>query len=108
MSQHAHQIVLTTCPDQAIAEQIAQALVAEGLAACVNILPAMHSIYTWKGKMESTTEHLLLIKSQTRRYPAIQDRLRALHPYELPEIIAVPITHGLPDYLAWLTLPDKN
>ncbi len=58
--------------------------------------------------MESTTEHLLLIKSQTRHYPAIQDRLRALHPYELPEIIAVSITHGLPDYLAWLNLPDKN
>ena len=108
MSQYAHQIVLTTCPDQAIAEQIAQTLVTEGLAACVNILPAMHSIYTWKGKMHSATEHLLLIKSQTRRYPALQDRLRALHPYELPEIIAVPITHGLPDYLTWLTLPDKN
>ena len=107
MSQSEYQIVFTTCPDPAVAEQIAQTLVAEGLAACVNILPAMHSIYTWKGKMESTTEHLLLIKSQAHRYPAIQDRLRALHPYELPEIIAVPITHGLPDYLAWLNHPDK-
>jgi periplasmic divalent cation tolerance protein len=108
LNPHEYQIVLTTCPDQTIAEKIAQVLVGEGLAACVNILPAMHSIYTWKGKMESTTEHLLLIKSQTRRYPAIQDRLRALHPYELPEIIAVPIIHGLPEYLAWLNLPDKK
>ena len=108
MSQSAYQIVLTTCPDPGVAEQIAQTLVAEGLAACVNILPAMHSIYTWKGKMDSATEHLLLIKSLTRRYPAIQDRLRALHPYELPEIIAVPITHGLPEYLAWLNQPDKS
>jgi periplasmic divalent cation tolerance protein len=107
MTPSAHQIVMTTCPDQAIAEQIARALVAEGLAACVNILPAMQSIYTWKGKMETVTEHLLLIKSQTHRYADIQDRLRALHPYELPEIVAVPITHGLPDYLAWLNLPDK-
>jgi periplasmic divalent cation tolerance protein len=56
--------------------------------------------------MESATEHLLLIKSQTRRYPAIQDRIRALHPYELPEIIAVPVTQGLPEYLAWLNNPE--
>ena len=108
MSESAHQIVFTTCPDQAIAQKIAQTLVAEGLAACVNVLPAMHSIYTWKGKIESSTEHLLLIKSQTQRYPALQDRLRALHPYELPEIVAVPITHGLPEYLAWLNHPDSN
>ena len=108
MSQPAYQIVLTNCPDPASAQQIARILVTEGLAACVNILPAMTSIYTWKDKMESTTEHLLLIKSQTCRYSAIQDRLRALHPYELPEIIAVPITHGLPDYLTWLNLPDKS
>ncbi len=108
MSQSAYQIVLTSCPDPACAQQIARILVTEGLAACVNIFPAMTSIYTWKDKMESTTEHLLLIKSQTCRYPAIQERLRALHPYELPEIIAVPITHGLPDYLAWLNLSDKS
>lgn len=108
MPQNPYQIVLTTCPDLVIAEQIAQLLVTEGLAACVNILPAMRSIYTWHGKTEAATEHLLLIKSLTRRYPAIQERLRELHPYELPEIVAISITQGLPDYLAWLDNPDTS
>lgn len=106
MTHTEHQIVLTTCPTAEIAEEIAKVLVGEGLAACVNILPPMRSVYTWRGTMESATEHLLLIKSQTRRYPAIQDRIRALHPYELPEIIAVPVTQGLPEYLAWLNNPE--
>ena len=108
MPANPHQIVLTTCPDLVIAKQIANALVTEGLAACVNILSAMHSIYTWHGKTEAAMEHLLLIKSLTRRYPAIQDRIRELHPYELPEIIAISITQGLPDYLAWLNNPEKT
>ena len=77
----------------------------EGLAACVNILPPMRSIYTWKGKIEDASEQLLVIKSAAARFPAIRDRLRSLHPYELPEIIAVPIVDGLPEYLAWLNHP---
>ena len=106
MTDNEYQIVLTTCPSPEIAEEIAKVLVGEGLAACVNILPPMRSVYTWRGTMETATEHLLLIKSQTRRYPAIQDRIHALHPYELPEIIAVPVTRGLPEYLAWLNNPE--
>ncbi len=106
MNQTLFQIVLTTCPDQACAERIAQALVEEGLAACVNILPPMQSIYKWKGKIETASEQLLVIKSTLARFPAIRDRLRALHPYELPEIIAVPIADGLPEYLAWLNHPE--
>ena len=106
MTHNDYQIVLTTCPNPEIADEIAKALVGEGLAACVNILPPMRSVYTWRGTMETATEHLLLIKSQTRRYPAIQDRIHALHPYELPEIIAVPVTRGLPEYLAWLNNPE--
>ena len=105
MNQNLFQIVLTACPDAACAERIARALVEEGLAACVNILPPMRSIYTWKGKIEDATEQLLVIKSATARFPALRDRLRSLHPYELPEIIAVPITDGLPEYLAWLNHP---
>ena len=106
MNQNLFQIVLTTCPDAASAEHIAQALVEEGLAACVNILPPMHSIYRWKGKIERASEQLLVIKSATARFPAICDRVRNLHPYELPEIIAVPIAEGLPEYLAWLNHPE--
>lgn len=106
MNHNLFQIVLTTCPDAACAERIAQALVEEGLAACVNILPPMQSIYKWKGKIETASEQLLVIKSTLARFPAIRDRLRALHPYELPEIIAVPIADGLPEYLAWLNHPE--
>ncbi len=105
---YQYQIILTTCPNPEIAEQIARVLVAEGLAACVNILPPMRSIYTWNGTLEFATEHLLLIKCLTRRYATIEARLRAMHPYEIPEIIALPITQGLPDYLAWLNQPDKT
>jgi periplasmic divalent cation tolerance protein len=100
------QIVLTTCPDAASAERLARILVEEGLAACVNILPPMRSIYRWKGKIEDASELLLVIKSAAAHFPAIRDRLRALHPYELPEIIAVPIVDGLPAYLAWLNHPE--
>ncbi len=106
MNQNLFQIVLTTCPDAACAERIGHALVEEGLAACVNILPPMHSIYRWKGKIERATEQQLVIKSAVARFPAIRDRLRSLHPYELPEIIAVPIADGLPEYLAWLNKPE--
>ena len=106
MSQNLFQITLTTCPDAACAERIARALVEEGLAACVNILPPMRSFYRWKGKIEDSTELLLVIKSSTMRFPAIQNRIQALHPYELPEIIAVPIADGLPEYLAWLNKPE--
>jgi len=106
VNQNLFQIVLTTCPDVASAERIARALVEERLAACVNILPPMRSIYRWKGKIENASEQLLVIKSAVARFPAIRDRLRALHPYELPEIIAVPIADGLPEYLAWLNHPE--
>jgi len=106
VKQNLFQIVLTACPDATCAEHIARVLVEEGLAACVNILPPMRSIYRWKGKIEDATEQLLVIKSAPARFPAIRDRLRALHPYELPEIIAVPIADGLPDYLAWLNHPE--
>lgn len=102
------QLVLSTCPDAPTAERIARALVGERLAACVNIVPIAQSIYLWKGAIESATEQLLVIKSLIARYPELEARLRALHPYELPEIIAVPIVAGLPDYLAWIRHPDKT
>ena len=89
------------------AEKIARTLVSERLAACVNILPMMRSSYIWKGKIATTDEHLLLIKAPAGRYKAIEERVQMLHPYELPEIIAVPIQAGSNDYLSWLENPDK-
>lgn len=108
MKKSLYQLVLTTCPDSASAERIARALVTDRLAACVNILPIAQSIYVWKGKVESAAEQLLLIKSRTRAFGAIEKRVLGLHPYELPELIAVPITNGLADYLSWLRNPDKT
>jgi periplasmic divalent cation tolerance protein len=96
-------VVLNTCPDAASAENIARALLDRKLAACINILPGIKSFYTWKGAYETAEEHLLLVKTSFTVYPAVEQAIRELHPYELPEIIAVPIATGLPDYLTWIT-----
>jgi periplasmic divalent cation tolerance protein len=106
LNKNQHLVVYCTCPDEKTAEGIAQTLVEEGLAACINILPAVKSVYRWKGKTESATESLLLIKSATSNYEKIEQRIVELHPYELPEVIGVPITAGLEPYLAWLTQPE--
>lgn len=92
-----------------VAEAVAGALVGEGLAACVNILPGAQSIYEWKGRIERETECVLLIKSRSDRMAALEARLLQEHPYELPELIAVPIEDGLRPYLAWIdTQLDKK
>jgi periplasmic divalent cation tolerance protein len=95
-------LLITNCPDETVANAIALAVVEEKLAACVNLLPRVQSIYRWQGAVESASEVPLLIKTTARHYAAIEARIRALHPYSVPEIIAVPITHGLPAYLDWL------
>jgi len=95
-------LIITTAPDDEIAEKIAHALVSPGLAACVNILPGMRSIYKWRGELQRGDEQLLLIKAQQSAYAAIEKEIEALHPYELPEIIAVSIEAGLPAYLDWI------
>lgn len=97
-----HELILCTCPDQATSEKIAKQLVEGRLAACVNILPRLTSVYTWQDRLETAEEHLLLIKSTKERYPAIEQAINNLHPYDLPEIIALPIARGLPDYLKWI------
>ncbi|MCK9380350.1 MAG: divalent-cation tolerance protein CutA [Sulfuritalea sp.] len=106
-------LILTNLPDEASAQALATALVTERLAACVNILAPCRSVYRWQGKIESVPEVPLLIKTTAARYAALETAIRARHPYELPEIIAVPVAHGLPEYLAWLitetraeTLPE--
>lgn|SRR5512141_133711 len=95
-------VVLCTCPDDAVAERIAGALVEEHLAACVNRLPAVVSTYRWKDEIHRDRECLLLIKTTIERFDALRERIVALHPYELPEVIAVDIARGLPAYLDWI------
>lgn len=95
-------LVFTQMPDAASAELLATALVAEQLAACVSVLPAVRSVYRWQGALEQASEVPLLIKTTAARYGALEAAIRARHPYELPEIVAVPLTHGLPDYLTWV------
>ncbi len=97
-----HQIIFCTCPDRESAEKIARRLVETNAAACVNILPALTSVYQWRGTIETEQELLLLIKTRDDRYPEIEQQIKSLHPYELPEIIAVSIARGLPDYLKWI------
>lgn len=108
MSKPAVQIVLTTCPDTRSARHIARALVQERLAACVNIVPLAASVYRWRGRVESARELLLLIKSRKRDFATLKARLLALHPYELPEVVAVGIAAGHAPYLAWIENPDKT
>ena len=100
-------LVLTNLPDRAAAEKLAEVLIAERLAACVNILAPCRSVYRWKGAVQHDEEHPMLIKTTAERYPALEQALRAAHPYELPEIIAVPIERGLPAYLDWVSAETK-
>jgi len=96
------QLVITNCPDEETANRIALAVVEAKLAACVNILPRVQSIYRWQGVVESAAEVPLLIKTTAAAYPALEAAIRESHPYDVPEIIALPITAGLPAYLNWL------
>lgn len=97
-----HQLILCTCPDRETAEKIARRLISAHLAACVNILPSITSVYQWQGNIEMEQEVLLLIKSNSDHYAKLEKQILALHPYELPEIIAVSLDRGLPDYLKWI------
>lgn len=96
-------LVLCTCPDHITAGKIATALVAERLAACVNRLPGVQSLFRWQGAVDSEVEELLLIKTTMAAWPALEARIRALHPYELPEVIGVPVAVGSGPYLEWIS-----
>ncbi|MDY0066636.1 MAG: divalent-cation tolerance protein CutA [Steroidobacteraceae bacterium] len=95
-------IVLSTCPDEATAARIAQALVSERLAACVNQVGGVRSCYMWNGELQQDEELLLIVKTTARALPRLQTRLEALHPYELPELVALPATDGNERYLEWV------
>jgi periplasmic divalent cation tolerance protein len=95
-------LALSTFPDRETAQRIANQLVTERFAACANILPGVESIYRWKGKIEVGAETLVFFKLSEDRQSAFQKQLRVLHPYEVPEIIFVPVSAGLPEYLRWV------
>lgn len=95
-------LAFTTCPTAESAEILATAVVSEGLAACVNQLPGVQSTYIWQGKLQRDQEILLLIKTTTAQWETLETRLKALHPYELPELIAVPVCAGSTPYLNWI------
>ena len=95
-------LALSTFPDLETARKIAQNLVAAKLAACANIFPSIESIYSWKGKIENGNETLVLFKTTEDQHAAFQEKLRSLHPYEVPEILFTKIDGGLPDYLRWV------
>ncbi len=101
-AQPAVQIVLMTAPDRACAERLARSLVEESLAACVNLLPQVHSIYRWQEKVETSEEVLLVAKTCTERVDDLIARATALHPYDVPEVIACPVTQGNAAYLKWV------
>jgi periplasmic divalent cation tolerance protein len=96
-------LALSTFPDPEIARRISNQLVDERFAACANILPAVESVYRWKEKIESGTETLVFFKVSEERQSAFQDKLRSLHPYDVPEIIFLEVGSGLPEYLRWVS-----
>ncbi|HNV92148.1 MAG TPA: divalent-cation tolerance protein CutA, partial [Thauera aminoaromatica] len=101
-------LVFTNLPDAASAEALANALIDRQLAACVNMLAPCTSVYRWQGATETATEVPLLIKTTPARYAALEAAIRAHHPYELPEIVAVPVTQGLPGYLDWVAAGTRD
>jgi periplasmic divalent cation tolerance protein len=94
--------VLSTFPDAETAARVARTLVEERLAACVNLVPTVRSIYRWQGAISDDPESLAIIKTTAERYPTLAARIAQLHPYHVPEIIALPLAEGHPPYLAWL------
>ncbi len=95
-------LILSTCPDLSGAKRIARSLVESRVSACVSIVPQIASVYRWNGVIECEEEHLLIIKTRVECFPAVRDKILAEHPYELPEVIAVPLVDGSDKYLHWI------
>ena len=95
-------LAFSTFPDIETARRIARQLVTENFAACANVIPAIESIYRWQGKLEQGNEALVFFMTAAARYPAFQEKLKSLHPYDVPEIIACPVDKALPEYLRWV------
>lgn len=101
-------VVLCTCPDNTVAAEIATAVITQHLAACVNRITGVKSWYRWEGKVQQDDEVLLVIKTVTARLPELEAAIRALHPYEVPEVIGMPVTAGSTAYLGWITESTKS
>lgn len=101
-------LVFCTCPDKKFATKLARNLVTKKLAACVNIVAGVIAIYSWQDNIEQTKECMLIIKTTKAKYEALAKAILKQHPYELPEIIAIPITQGLPAYIKWLYTATKT
>ncbi|NUU03771.1 divalent-cation tolerance protein CutA [Herbaspirillum robiniae] len=95
-------LVLTNVPDEELARSLARSLVEGGLAACVNVLAPVASVYRWQGAIEQAVEVPLLVKTTQARYPEVEQAIVAAHPYDVPEIVAIPVSAGLPAYLRWM------
>lgn len=95
-------VVFCTCPDEQVAEKLASRLLEQRLAACVNIIPEIRSIYRWNGEINRDAEVLMVIKTAVAAYEALENCLREHHPYDVPEVVALPLKAGLPEYLAWV------
>lgn len=94
--------VVTTAPDSAVAEELAGRVVEERLAACANVVPGVTSLYWWEGKVQRDGEVLVVFKTVSERFDALRDRIAELHPYDVPEILAVPVPGGSHEYLEWV------
>lgn len=101
-------LILTNVPDENVAHAIARSLVEQKLAACVNLLPGVRSVYRWQGAVEEATEVTMLIKSTQQRYAELEAAIRQAHPYEVPEIIAMPVASGFQPYLDWVGAETKK
>lgn len=101
-------LVLSTCPDAATAERIARALVEEALAACVNVVPGVRSIYVWNESVQESDEVLMIAKTTAARCPELRGRLVELHPYEVPEVVAVRLADGHDAYLRWIAAATRT
>jgi periplasmic divalent cation tolerance protein len=101
-------LVITNLPDTVSAREIARSVIVSSLAACVNILPAVQSVYRWQGAIEEANEVTLLIKTARARYAELENVIKSAHPYQVPEIIALPIEAGLPAYLEWIVQETKK
>lgn len=101
-------LIFTNLPDVASAEKLARVLLERRAAACVNVLAACRSVYRWRGTVETADEIPLLIKTTAENYPLVEEIVRAQHPYDVPELISIPITHGLPAYLDWLATETEK
>ncbi|TNN34528.1 Protein CutA [Liparis tanakae] len=97
-----HSAAFVTCPNASVAKELARAIVERKLAACVNIIPAITSVYEWQGKIEEDSEVLLMIKTRSSKVPALAEYVRSHHPYEVAEVISLPIEQGNPPYLKWI------